>query len=317
MDTLSAALTSVNMTGAVFYNAAYTAPWGATIPAMADLAPMLSPETEQLVGYHLVAEGRATVRTEGLPDLRVEAGDIIIDGAPSKLVDASVLIRRSLEGKASEMPLADGGEVTRLVCGYFGCERYAARLFLAGLPKMIKINIRSDAAGGWLEMSIRHLLSEAESSRPGKSVLLSKMAEALFVETLRRYMELMPPEQLGWLAAARDPVVGNALALIHRRPCHPWRLAELAGEAGASRSTLAERFETFLGESALAYLARWRMQLAARKLQASRDTVLQVAMDVGYESESAFNRAFKREFGLPPARYRKRYPERGASHEKL
>jgi AraC-like DNA-binding protein len=131
------------------------------------------------------------------------------------------------------------------------------------------------------------------------------MAEAIFIETLRRYMEELPPEQLGWLAGARDPVVGAALALLHRKPCHAWTVAGLASEAATSRSVLLERFDRFLGEPPLTYLARWRLQLAARKLQTTQDTVLNVGADVGYESEAAFSRAFKREFGVPPARYRK------------
>ena len=141
--------------------------------------------------------------------------------------------------------------------------------------------------------------------RPGRDILLSKMAEALFIETLRRYVETLPPGRTGWLAGARDPVAGAALTLLHRRPGHAWTLDKLAAEIGAGRSVLAERFTRFLGEPPLAYLARWRMQLAARKLQTTNDTVLQIALDVGYESESGFNRAFKREFGDPPARHRK------------
>jgi AraC-like DNA-binding protein len=191
------------------------------------------------------------------------------------------------------------------VCGYFGCERHAAGLFLAGLPPVIKISIRGDAAGEWLESSIKYLLREATSGGPGRTVLLSKMAEALFIETLRRYMQQLPPEQDGWLAGARDPVVGAALALLHRTPFHPWTMAELVRQVGASRSVIAERFARLLGEPPLTYLARWRLQLAARLLQTTRKTSLQVAADVGYESESAFNRAFKREYGLPPARYRR------------
>ena len=130
------------------------------------------------------------------------------------------------------MRLGGGGEMTQFVCGYFGCERHADRLFLAGLPLMIKINLRGDPAGEWLESSVRHLVSQAGSARPGQSVLLSKMAEALFIETIRRYMEALPPEQTGWLAGARDPVVGGALALLHRKPCHHWTVEELAAEAG-------------------------------------------------------------------------------------
>ena len=131
------------------------------------------------------------------------------------------------------------------------------------------------------------------------------MAEALFVEILRRYMEQLPPEQTGWLAGARDAVVGAALALIHSKPFHHWTTAALAQEAGASRSVLAQRFQLYLDESPLAYLARWRLQLAARLLQTTREPVLHVATQVGYELEAAFNRAFKREFALAPGQFRK------------
>jgi AraC-like DNA-binding protein len=209
-------------------------------------------------------------------------------------------------GDLSTFRIGGGGEETRFVCGYFGCERHAARLFLAGLPRMIRINVRGDGPGAWLESSIRHLLSESASHRPGRTALLSKMAEALFIETLRRYMERLPPEQTGWLAGARDPVVGAALALLHRRPGHAWTLAELAREVGAARSVVAERFARFLGKPPMAYLSRWRLQLAARLLQTTQKSVLGVALDAGYESEAAFNRAFRREFGLPPGQYRKK-----------
>jgi transcriptional regulator GlxA family with amidase domain len=169
---------------------------------------------------------------------------------------------------------------------------------------MIKINLRGDPAGEWLESSVRHLVSQAGSARPGQSVLLSKMAEALFIETIRRSMEALPPEQTGWLAGARDPVVGGALALLHRKPCHHWTVEQLAAETGVSRSVLAERFSQFLGEPPLTYLARWRLQLAARMLQTTREAVIQVASEVGYDSEASFNRAFKREFGIPPGKFR-------------
>jgi AraC-like DNA-binding protein len=316
MDALSAALGSVRMTSAIFFNAVCTAPWGFAVPHMKRVAHVLAPGTERLVGFHLVAEGKALSRFEGAADMSLVAGDIVIvphgdahtvaNGSPPTLVDSEALLCDYLAGHLNTMELGGGGEVTQFICGYFGCERHADRLFLAGLPTVIKINIRGDAAGEWLESSIRHLVSEAYSERPGQNVLLSKMAEALFVETLRRYMAQLPPEQTGWLAGARDPVVGAALALLHRKPSHPWTVAELATEAGASRSVISERFVQFLGEPPLTYLARWRLQLAARLLHTSRKTVLHVASDVGYESEAAFNRAFKREFGLPPAQYRRR-----------
>lgn len=323
MDALSQALNAVRMTGAIFFNAEFTAPWGFTTPSAQQVAPMLGLEPGCLVNYHLITEGNAVARVAGAPDLPLESGDIVIvphgdvhsifAGAPAMLVD-------STSGAMGPFPPTDlhpmrsggGGPETRFICGYFACERYAERLFLAGLPDMLKVNVRGDAAGRWLENSIRHLVGEAASGRPGSAVLLSKMAEALFIETLRRHMGQLPTEQTGWLAAARDPMVGAALALLHREPSRAWTVAELAIAVGASRSVIAERFAHLVGEPPLAYLARWRLQMAARLLETTKTTVIRVAGDVGYESESAFCRAFKREFGSPPAQYRKRYAARAA-----
>ena len=314
MDALSEALKSVHMTGAIFYHAECTAPWGFRVPHVKDVAHVLAPGTERLVSYHLVTEGKAVVM---FPEatIPVEAGDVLViphgdahtvsNGSPATFIDSGATLGKYLAGELTTMRLGGGGERTRFVCGYFGCERHADRLFLAGLPLMLKISIRGDEAGEWLEHSVRHLVSEAASGRPGQSVLLSKMADALFVEILRRYMEQLPPEQTGWLAGARDAVVGAALALIHSKPFQHWTTATLAQEAGASRSVLAQRFQLYLGELPLAYLARWRLQLAARLLQTTREPVLQVATQVGYESEAAFNRAFKREFALAPGQFRK------------
>jgi AraC-like DNA-binding protein len=237
----------------------------------------------------------------------------VTNGSPNELVESGDSLRDYLSGSLGIMRIEGGGAITRFICGYFGCERSADKLFLAGLPTMIKINIRGDAAGAWLENSIRHLVSDAAANRPGRSVLLSKASEALFIETLRRYTEQLPPEQVGWLAGARDPIVGGALALLHRRPFHGWTLDALVLELGTSRSVLTERFSRYLGEPPLTYLVRWRLQLASRLLETSRrKTIMQVASEVGYESEAAFNRAFKREFGTPPARYRKQRENRDA-----
>ena len=317
MDALSEALASVRMTGAIFYHAECTAPWGFRVPHLHDVAHVLAPGTERLVSYHLVIDGKAVVCFPGEEDIPITAGDILIiphgdahtvsNGRPSTFLDSGASLGRYLAGDLTTMRLGGGGEMTKFVCGYFGCERHAERLFLAGLPLMIKINLRGDPAGEWLESSVRHLVSQAGSSRPGQSVLLSKMAEALFIETIRRYMEALPAEQTGWLAGARDPVVGGALALLHRKPCHHWTVEELAAETGVSRSVLAERFSRFLGEPPLTYLARWRLQLAARMLQTTRESVIQVASEVGYDSEAAFNRAFKREFGVPPGQFRRQF----------
>jgi AraC-like DNA-binding protein len=307
------------MTGAIFAELICTAPWGLAIPGVKPLADSLAPGTECVVGFHLLIEGKGLVGTEGSEDVPVTAGDLVIiphgdphtitNGASPKLVTGTV--DKWLAGDISPTQIGGGGEATRFVCGYFGCDRHAARLFLSGLPPLITINIRADAAGQWLESSIRHLRGEATSGRPGRTVLLSKMAEALFIEALRHYIEQLRPEERGWLAGARDPVVGAALAMLHRQPSHSWTLVELAAKVGASRSLLAERFSEFLNEPPLAYLARWRLQLAAQLLQKTQKTIVQVAFDVGYESETAFTRAFKRKFGLPPAQYRRKLAANG------
>lgn len=315
MDALSEALNSIRMTGAIFYRAECTSPWGFAIPPLRDYAHLLAPGTERVVSYHLMTEGNAVARFGDGQEVPMTAGDVLIvphgdphvisNGRAPRIVDADGTLDRYLAGDLSTLQIGGGGEATRFVCGFFGCERHADRLFLSGLPMAIRISLRDDVAGQWLEHSIRHLVTEAGGVRPGRFVLLSKMAEALFIEALRRYMEQLPAEQIGWLAAARDEIVGATIAAIHRAPGRPWTLDSLADEAATSRSVLTERFSRFLGDSPLAYLAMWRMQLAARRLQTSRHTVLQVALEVGYESEAAFIRAFKREFRLPPAKYRK------------
>jgi transcriptional regulator GlxA family with amidase domain len=166
------------------------------------------------------------------------------------------------------------------------------------------VSVRDDAAGSWLENSIRFSVGEVDASRAGSEAVLAKLSEALFVETLRRYIGRLPENQTGWLAGARDAEVGKALALMHRQPAHCWTIAELAKQAGVSRSALAERFRHFLGEPPMTYLTRWRLQLGAQMLSSNSHSVAQIAAEVGYESEAAFNRAFKREFNLPPARFR-------------
>ena len=321
MDALSEALNAVRMTGAIFYSLECSAPWGFSVPHLNDVAHVLAPGTERLVSYHLVTEGEAIVQFADEEPVPVKAGEVLIiphgdahivwNGSPAAMIDSAASLREYLAGTLSVMRVGEGGAMTRFICGYFGCERHAERMFLAGLPTMIKIDLRGDEAGAWIENSIRHLVSSASANRPGHSVLLSKASEALFVEALRRYMEQLPPEQPGWLAAARDPIVGAALALLHRKPFRDWTLEVLAAEAGTSRSVLSDRFTRYLGDPPLTYLARWRLQLASRLLETTRKTIQQIATEVGYDSEASFNRAFKREFGNPPARYRKRLAELG------
>ena len=176
---------------------------------------------------------------------------------------------------------------------------------------MLRVNVRTDRAGHWLEGSLLHLVEEASSNRAGSDAMLAKVSEALFVDTLRRYVAGLPEHQTGWLAGARDPVVSKSLAMLHGRVDHPWTIAELAEAVGVSRTALVDRFAKYLSEPPMAYLTRWRLQLAAQALTTTPRGVADIASEVGYESEAAFNRAFKRFFGTPPARYRREHRSAG------
>src|SRR5262245_38460851 len=326
-DALSEVLRSVRLTGAIFLRAELTEPWGFRAPEADTAAALLAPGTEHLVPFHFVSEGKASVSVEGHDLVELEAGELVVlprgdahvleNGAGAAPIDSSVLLPEILKGTVVSERGGGGGAVTRFICRYVGFDHHAEKIFLSGLPPVFKVTVRHGQSGEWIANAIAHLASESESSRPGSRALLAKLAEALFIEALRRHMADLPPNQNGWLAAARDPAVGAALAVMHREPARPWTLAELARSAGVSRTIFAERFAVLLGRTPLAYLGHWRLQLGARRLQSSNDGVLQIALDVGYESEAAFNRAFKREFGIPPARYRRREREgaRQSAHQ--
>jgi AraC-like DNA-binding protein len=198
-----------------------------------------------------------------------------------------------------------GGEITRFVCGFMACDPRMCEVILAGLPKLLKMHVSGDPSGQWLENSIRFSVSEENKGGAGSGLVLAKLSEVLLVETLRRHINSLPSDQTGWLAGARDPFVGRALAFLHQDPSHPWTIADLARRTGLSRTRLAERFRHFLGVAPMSYLAKWRLKLGAEILQSTQDSVVQVAAAVGYGSEAAFNRAFKREFECPPALFRR------------
>lgn len=195
--------------------------------------------------------------------------------------------------------------MTELVCGYLACDPLLCGPILQGLPALLKVHVRSDRAGQWLEQSILHLADEAAANHAGSGAMLAKLSEALFVDTLRRYVAGLPEHATGWLAGARDEAVGRALTLLHQRPHHAWTIAELGEAVGLSRSVLVERFSRYLGEPPMAYLTGWRLRLSAEALTTTSKAVGDIGADVGYESEAAFNRAFKRAFGLPPATFRR------------
>jgi len=242
------------------------------------------------------------------------AGDLVMiphgdphvmgNGGSTKAVNDSEQLAEVIQQGLKLWRLGGGGEVTRFVCGYMACDPELSKVFLSGLPPLFKVSIRNDAAGRWLENSIRFSVEQADRLQAGGEAVLAKLSEVVFIETLRAYIGSLPAEHTGWLAGARDSEVGKTLALMHREPSRSWTLADLAKEAGVSRSVLAERFRHYLNETPIAYLTRWRLQLGAQMLGSTNYSVAQIAGDVGYESEAAFNRAFKRDFGVPPARFR-------------
>jgi transcriptional regulator GlxA family with amidase domain len=216
-------------------------------------------------------------------------------------MDAHAILRE----RPKVLHFGGGGEATRLVCGYMVCDPRLIQPLLAALPRLATVSLRSVGETHWLEASLRHVAQEINSLGPGAEGVLAKLSEVMVVETLRRYLAQLPPEHTGWLAGLRDRAVGKCLALMHAQPAHPWTVDAMAREVGASRSVLAERFTHFVGQSPMQYLGRWRMALATNYLRRSTLSVARVAEEVGYESDATFSRAFRREFGVPPATWRR------------
>ena len=331
MDVLSDVLRAVRLRGALFFHGEFSAPWCLHSVRSLSAAPYLSSllggsgagtsPPERIIIFHFLTEGRAYARlTDGLRE-ELSSGDIVIlphgdahflgNGSPEKPVDSFKTFAKNLTQGLKAAQFGGGGEVTRFVCGFMACEPRLSEVFLAGLPPLLKVRVAHEPSGQWLEHSIRFSVDQANESSAGSGLVLAKLSELLFVETLRCYVNALPPSQTGWLAGARDPVIGQALALLHRDPSHEWTVPDLAKRTGTSRTRLAERFRHFLGESPMAYLAQWRLKLGAEILQAAEDSVAQVAAAVGYGSEATFNRAFKREFGCPPAQFRRQRKARG------
>jgi AraC-like DNA-binding protein len=315
MDALSEILRVINLDSAIFFNAEFSEPWCLLTPESQALAPVLARRDAHVIIYHLLCEGRAYAEVDGGERVELAAGDLVTfphghrhligSGASVAPIDGSSTLPRVLAHGLELLHLGGGGAASRFICGFLACDPQLAQAFLGGLPALIKVNIRDDPSGQWLENSLRFSVAQAASREAGSAAMLAKLSEVVFGETLRRYVRSLPEGQTGWLAGARDPEVGKALTLLHHRYAHPWTIAELAREVGLSRTVLAERFRHFLGEPPMAYLTRWRLRLGARALTGTSRGVSQIASEVGYESEASFNRAFKREYGVPPARFRK------------
>jgi AraC-like DNA-binding protein len=316
MDVLADILKVVKLDAALFFNAEFSAPWCFSVRPSREIAHHLSPGSGHLIVYHLVTEGRAYAELPEGPRVDLSAGDIVIlphgdahlmgNGRYQKPLDSVNTFGKQMKGELKVARYGGGGEMTRFICGYMACSPRLSEVFLAGLPQVFKVNVMRTPSGEWIEESIRFSVNQESAPDEGSASVRTKLSEVLFVETLRGYINSLPTDQTGWLAGARDPVVGQALSLLHKEPEHDWTILNLARRVGLSRTRLAERFRHFLGESPIAYLTHWRLKLAAEMLQTSDHSVAQVAATVGYGSEASFNRAFKREFACPPAQFRRR-----------
>jgi AraC-like DNA-binding protein len=318
MDALSDVLTTLRLEGALYINAEFTAPW--CVQAKFGLGSVRArlAGAEDVLFFHFVMEGRCKVRlADSAESLDVAAGDLVLFlnedkhlmGSDLQLapVEAASLIGPDAAANADliQMRHGGGGAATRFVCGYLACSRSVCRLLLEALPRVLCIPIGEGPASALLRELLRVGVLESSMARPGARSVLAKVSELMFVDALRRYIERMPPDRKGWLAGMRDPQIGRALALLHAAPERAWTVDELAREVALSRSALAERFATMVAESPIQHLMRWRLALAAQKLRSGREPIARVAERSGYESESAFSRAFKREFGISPAAWRK------------
>jgi AraC-like DNA-binding protein len=325
MDALSEILKVVQLNGAIFFNARFTAPWCIASPAEASLAQMLGLGAKRILLYHYMVEGACLITLNDMVPLRLSAGDVIVfphgdahtmassTGRQPQQMDAQAILRN----RPKELHFGGGGETTRLVCGYIACDPRLFQPILTALPRVVTVSLRGMDQARWLEASLQHAVEEANSPRPGAEGVLAKLSEVMVVETLRQYVAQLSPEHTGWLSGLRDRAVGKCLALMHERPAYPWTVDSLAREVATSRSVLAERFTHFVGQSPMQYLGRWRMALATNYLRRSALNLAKIAEEVGYETDAAFSRAFRREFGVPPATWRRIHAGNGVASRNL
>ena len=308
-DPLSDLLRVVRLDGAYFYGVEAHGDWGVEAVAARDLTPTILPRSEHLISYHLLTDGRCWGGLVGQAPTELLPGDAILfphgdahamfSDPRGRITRTPVVAPGPLQGT---LVRGDGsGPPASFVCGFLGCDRRPFNPLLAALPRVLHLRGISDA---WLAGIPRRLTEESRLGRAGSGEVVIRLAELLFIEALRRYVDGLAPDQTGWLAGLRDQVVGRALALLHGSPAHPWTLAELARESNTSRSALARRFAELVGQPPMQYLTRWRMQVAARRLLDSADKIASIGAQVGYESEAAFSRAFKQATGHAPGAWR-------------
>ena len=332
-DTLSDVLRSVRLRGAVFFYVSGRSEWAAEAPASREIAPLLMQGVDHVIEYHVVACGNCWAAMAGKPAVRLSMGDVVmfphgdahvissVPGMRGELPDPRLYRQSTIDqlpvriafngANAPSMsePSEQDGETT-IVCGFLGCDLHPFNPLIASLPRLLHLRAPDD--GGWIAQFMHHAVAESRARHPGGEAMLARMSEMMFVDAVRRYTASLPADSAGWLAGLRDPLVGHALALLHEDPAQDWTIDEIGRRIGLSRSALHERFVQLIGVPPMQYLAQWRMQTAARMLLETRATVATIAVEVGYDSEAAFARAFKRLVGQPPAAWRR---ERNAKTE--
>ena len=317
MDALSDVLRVAHLTGGVFLHAEFFAPWCiAARVAPEHCAPALGPASH-LILYHYVVEGDLLIRVEGEEGetLVIGPGEIVLlprndlhlIGSDLSLppVAGSDIIHPPKDGGLFSIRHGGAGRRTRMVCGFLGSTSVEHNPVISSLPSLLKLKVEQGGAAEWIRSTFQYAAEEVSIGRPGSETVLAKLSELLFVETVRRYAESLPEDQTGWFAGLRDPYVARALALLHRDITRRWTVDELGREVGLSRSALADRFIRLIGVPPMHYLASWRMQVATQKLRNTSASLAQVAEVVGYDSEAAFSRAFKKAFGAAPASWRR------------
>jgi AraC-like DNA-binding protein len=314
MDALSDLLRVVRLSGGVFLDAEFSAPWCIAARVGPEDCRMVMAEPARVIAVHYVVAGRLLLQVGGEPPIELRSGAIALlprnddhtlashTGLPP--VSGDHLIQAHSHGDLARIRYGGGGETTHIVCGFVGTEARHHPLIDA-LPPTLVLDLNGKPASEWVASSFRYAAGELAAVRAGSAIVLAKLSELLFVEAVRHYVETLPADRTGWLAGLRDPVVGRALALLHTQLAHGWTAEALAREVFLSRSAFADRFTAVIGVPPMKYLTTWRMQVAAQRLREGPRSVAQIAADVGYESEAAFARAFKREFSMSPAQWRK------------
>jgi AraC-like DNA-binding protein len=317
MDALSDVLRVAHLTGGVFLHADFFAPWCMAARVSPEhCGPAVGPATHLIV-YHYVIDGEFRIRVDGEPagDLVIGTGEVVLlprndlhlMGSDLSLppVPGGTVIRPPKDGGLFTIHHGGGGERTQVICGFLGCDRPNGNPLISSLPTLLKLDVKQAGAAEWIRSSFQYAAREIAAGRPGSETVLAKLSELLFAEAVRRYVETLPEAQTGWFAGLRDPHVARALALLHHDMSRRWTVDMLGREVGLSRSALADRFIRLIGVPPMHYLSSWRMQVASERLRTTAGSLVQVAVSVGYDSEAAFSRAFKKTFGVAPATWRR------------